>query len=88
MSWAWVPEAATIPSSRSTTRSANTIVDSRWAIRIVVRADSAVLDSAVVDGFLDVYVDRAGGVVEDQHAGATRRVRAMAIRWRWPPESV
>ena len=42
----------------------------------------------VVDRLLDVDVDRAGGVVEHQDAGVDQDVRAMAMRWRWPPESV
>ena len=34
-------------------------------------------------------VDRRGGVVEDRgSAGSARIARAIAIRWRWPPESV
>ena len=34
-------------------------------------------------------VHRGGGVVEDEHARVhDERARAIAIRWRWPPESV
>ena len=33
-------------------------------------------------------VDRGGRVVEDQDRGSRSSARAIAIRWRWPPESV
>jgi len=42
----------------------------------------------IVDLQLDLHVDGAGGIVEDEDVGVSRTVRAMAMRWRCPPESV
>ena len=51
--------------SSSTTRSASAIVDSRWAIRIVVRCSQQPVER-LVDRDLDVHVDRARRVVEHE----------------------
>ena len=43
---AWVPSATTRPSSSSSTRSARAIVESRWAMTIVVRSPASASSSA------------------------------------------
>ena len=61
----WVPVATTRPSSSRMTRLARAMVEMRCAMTIVVRwlEQSA---ERLVDAGLDVHVDRARGVVEDQ----------------------
>lgn len=44
-----------------------------------------VLHVALDDG-LRLVVERAGGFVQDEDAGLVNRARAMAMRWRCPPE--
>ena len=54
------------PSSRNSTRSASSMVETRWATTRVVTSSASrrpARISASTDG-----VDRGGGVVEDQHA--------------------
>ena len=62
---AWVPVAATRPSSSRMMRWARAIVETRWAMTIVVRSRSS-SRRARVDLGLDVHVDGARRVVEDQ----------------------
>jgi hypothetical protein len=53
---------------------------------IVVRPRAAL--ERVLDEALALGVERARRLVEDHDdAGSLRNSRAMAMRWRWPPES-
>ena len=82
------PRAATRPSSSTTISSASAIVESRWAMMIVVRPAHR-LAQAEPDARLRAWRRptpsrrRGSGC-----AGRRRSARAIAIRWRWPPESV
>jgi hypothetical protein len=74
------------PSSSSTTRSARAMVDSRWAMTSVVRPADRRSSASWISP--RPHVDGAGGVVEDEDGGLASSVRAMAMRWRCPPDSV
>ncbi len=53
-------------------------------------ADDGAVFGEVIDGFLDfglgLGIERGGGFVEDEDGALRTKARAMAMRWRWPPE--
>src|ERR1019366_9503158 len=81
-----VPCATTRPSSSTTISSARAIVDRRWAMIRVVRpaitSPSARLISRSV-----VASTEAVASSRIRIRGPARSARAIAIRWRWPPDS-
>ena len=85
----WGPAATSRPWSRNSTRSASSMVDTRWATTSVVV--SRVVAQAGEDLRLDHRVDGGGGVVEHQHAGPAeqrpgeRDPLALAARERDAP---
>ncbi len=68
---AWEPSPTMRPPSRKATRSASSMVDTRWATTSVV-VDSS-LAQALEDLGLDHRIDRRGGVVEDEHPGLAQQ---------------
>ena len=84
---ACVPRAAIRPSSSTTMSSASAIVESRWAITNVVRpaitSRSAVLIACSVEASTDEVASS-----RIRMRGSLSSARAIATRWRWPPESV
>ena len=73
-------------SSSSTTRSASAIVAGRWAMMIVVRpsitsASAARISCSLVGSTDEVASSRI------RTRGSASTARAIAMRWRWPPES-
>ena len=69
------------------TRSASAIVESRWAMRIVVRSAcrrriASWMRSSTATSMALVASSRTRIV------GSASRARARASRWRWPPDSV
>ena len=62
-------------------------VDSRCAMIRTVRP-LAISLHILLDDALALIVERAGRLVENQDARVGDSARAIAIRWRWPPESV
>ena len=85
----WRPRAATRPSSSTTISSASAIVESRWAMMIVVRPSITVAQRQL-DPRLGGGVDRRRGVVEDQDArvdqqrARDRDALALTARERQP----
>ena len=72
--------------SSSTTRSASAMVAGRWAITIVVRpritsASASRISCSLVGSTDEVASSRIST------RGSARMARAMAMRWRWPPDS-
>ena len=63
------------------------MVESRWAM-IERRAAGHEPAQRVVDLLLDLHVDRDVASSSTRIGGFTSSVRAIAMRWRWPPESV
>ena len=75
------------PSSSTITSSASEIVDMRCAITNVVRpsitsASACLIALSVVASTLEVASSRIST------RGAASSARAMATRWRWPPDRV
>ena len=62
----WVPRSTIRPPSRTTIWSASRTVESRWAMTIVVRPSARPVER-LLDGALGLHVERAGGLVEDEH---------------------
>ena len=67
--------------------SASAIVDSRCAITNVVRPDitsrSAALIACSVEASIELVASSSTRI-----RGSARSARAIASRWRWPPDSV
>ena len=82
----WVPSATTRPSSSSTTRSASAIVAGRWAMTIVVRPRITSVRASRISCSLVGSTERVASS-RISTRGSARIARAMAMRWRWPPES-
>ena len=84
---ACAPVAATAPSSSmSTTRSASAMVAGRWAMISVVRPRITSVSAARIScSFVGSTADVASSRISTR--GSARIARAMARRWRWPPES-
>jgi hypothetical protein len=67
-------------------RSAPFTVDRRWAIRMVVRP--AISRSSAAWTWASLSVSSALVASSSSRIGASfRKARAMAMRWRWPPDS-
>ena len=63
------------------------MVDSRWAMISVVRPSIWTRSAAWI--FCSTWTSMALVASSSTRIGGlTSRVRAMAIRWRWPPDSV
>ena len=82
-----VPCAISPPSSRTTISSASEIVDRRWAMTNVVRPvmtsrSASLICCSVEASTLEVASSRI------RMRGSASSARAIARRWRWPPESV
>jgi hypothetical protein len=59
----------------------------RWAMTIVVRFEHQPFER-LLNQFLAFRIERRCRLVEQQDRASRRMARAMAMRWRWPPESV
>ena len=81
------PWATIRPCSSTTIVSASEIVESRWAITIVVRSRIAAVRPARIS---DSVVASTEAVASSRIRirGSITSARAIASRWRWPPESV
>jgi hypothetical protein len=67
-------------------RVGRSMVDRRWAITSVVRPAHHAVEGGL-DVALGFGVEGRGGFVEDEDRRVLEQARAMARRWRWPPES-
>jgi hypothetical protein len=67
--------------------SARWMVERRWAMRTLVRPVIMRLEGEA-DAVFGVGVDGAGGLVEDEDAGAWARARAKLMSCFWPVERV
>ena len=75
------------PPSSSTTRSARLMVDSRWATISVVRPSMSTRSASWI--CCSTWTSMAlVASSRTRMGGLTSRVRAMAMRWRWPPDRV
>jgi hypothetical protein len=72
------------PASITTMRSAWRTVARRCAITSVVRLHQAL--QRILHQPLAFGIQRAGGLVEQQDRRIAQMARAMAMRWRWPPD--
>ena len=81
-----MPTAATRPASINTTLSAIAMVPGRWAITIVVRPSITVSIAARIscsfDGSTALVASSSTSTL-----GSLTSALAIAIRWRWPPDS-
>ncbi len=84
-SWC-VPSATATPSASSTTRSASAIVAGRWAMMIVVRPD---ITSPSAERISCSFVGSTDEVASSRIStfGSAMTARAIAMRWRCPPDS-
>jgi hypothetical protein len=84
---ACVPRAVIRPWSRTTISSASAIVESRWAMMIVVRPRITSRSPARIFASVVASTDAVASS-RIRIRGSMRSARAIAIRWRCPPESV
>ena len=75
------------PSSSTTISSASAIVESRWAITNVVRPAITSRSASLISCSVEASTDEVASS-RIRIRGLARIARAIAIRWRWPPESV
>ena len=83
----WVPSAATRPPSTSTMRWASCSVERRWATTIVVRPAMTSRSVAWICSSVRVSTDEVASS-RISTVGSVTSARAIATRWRCPPESV
>ena len=82
----WRPSSTMRPSSRTAILSAPSTVDSRWAMTIVVRPSISRSKASWTWCSDSESSDEVAS--SSRMMGASRSMaRAMAMRWRWPPES-
>ena len=84
---AWVPSAMMRPSSTTATRSARLMVESRWAMMSVVRPSMSVRSASWICCSICTSIAEVASS-STSIGGLTSSVRAIASRWRCPPESV
>jgi hypothetical protein len=73
--------------SRTTISSASAIVESRWAITNVVRPAITSRSARLICCSVEASTDEVASS-RIRIRGSARIARAIAIRWRWPPERV
>ena len=83
---ACVPMPTIRPASRTTIRSAFMIVPTRWATMITRRVAELLAEGGAQPG-VGREVERREAVVEDEDAACLTSARAIASRWRWPPDT-
>ena len=82
-----VPSSTMRPWSITRMRSQDSTVASRCAMTSVVRSSISCASAACTSVSLSASSDEVAS--SSSSSGASRRIaRAMAMRWRWPPESV
>ena len=82
-----MPRAAIPPSSSTTISSASAIVESRWAITNVVRPAITSRSAALIACSVEASTEEVASS-RIRIRGSLSSARAIAMRWRWPPESV
>ena len=82
-----LPRAAIRPSSITTISSASAIVERRWAMITVVRSRIASRRPSRICASVVASTDAVASS-RIRMRGSTTSARAIATRWRWPPESV
>ena len=83
----WRSVAATRPSSSTTISSASAIVERRWAITNVVRPAISSCSARLISCSVEASTDEVASSRIRMRGSATI-ARAIAMRWRWPPDSV
>ena len=83
----WRPSATMRPPSSTTTRSARLIVESRWAMMSVVRPRISVRSAPWISNSRCASTALVASS-SMRIRGLTSSVRAIAMRWRCPPDSV
>ena len=76
-----------MPSSSTTMSSASAIVDSRWAITNVVRPAITSRSASLIACSVDASTDEVASS-STRIRGSASSARAIASRWRCPPDSV
>ncbi len=81
----WLPISTTCPCSMATIKSASRMVERRWAMTMVAR--SAFRRSSAPRTAVSLTASRCEVASSRISTGASlRKARAMATRWRWPPD--
>ena len=84
----WVPRPTCVPSSSTRIWSASMMVETRWATMSTVASATTGAERGAQPG-VGGQVERRERVVEEVDARACGpAARAMARRWRWPPETL
>ena len=87
MSSSWVPSSTVWPFSMTMMRSARRSVERRCAIRIVVRCSMISRNVAWICSSVRESIDDVASSSTSTR-GSVSTARAIAMRCRWPPESV
>ena len=83
----WLPWATIRPCSSTTISSASAIVERRWAITNVVRPAIASARASLMLCSVEASTEEVASSRISTRGSATS-ARAIASRWRWPPDSV
>ncbi len=83
----WLPRSTTRPASMTTISSASEIVERRWATTKVVRPAITSRKPFLISSSVRASTDEVASS-RIRMRGSAISARAIAIRWRWPPESV